>query len=566
MGLTMRRFADFPIILKTLVSPVFGCLMMALIGAVFLLAYHQLQGSIDLSNRSKTASAQIDDVRLALSVAETEPLRAHSWTMTKVPADRVKVVTALVNEALRRAGTATQGINTAGLAIPDDQLAGLRTQVKDLVSPVQEVINLLDVDAAMATMFLNDVAARFATLNKLTQSLKQEADRVATDATAAQARVLSATLVQILACVGTAMVLALGAAVLAGRAIANPVRQLTQTMTTLAEHDLSIVISGTARQDELGGMARAVEVFKENAIKADRLAAEQAAENAAKLRRTQQIDALTKAFEDKVGALVGMLSQAATEMEATAGSMSTTADQTNQRSTAVAAASEQTSVNVQTVATATEQLSASIQEISQQVAQSARIAAKGVADAKNTDATVQTLAAGAQKIGEVVTLIQDIASRTNLLALNATIEAARAGDAGKGFAVVASEVKALANQTGKATEEIGGQIAQIQEATQQTVTAIGAIVATISEINAIATTIASAVEQQSSATHEISRNVQQAAQGTQEVSSNIAGVKQAATDTGAAASEVLGAAQQLSRQSEELTSEVKHFITGVQAA
>jgi methyl-accepting chemotaxis protein len=229
-------------------------------------------------------------------------------------------------------------------------------------------------------------------------------------------------------------------------------------------------------------------------------------------------------------------------------------------------ASEQTSVNVQTVATATEELSSSVQEIGRHVARSTQVAGKAVEEAKHTDATVQRLAAGAQKIGEVVTIIHDIAGKTNLLALNATIEAARAGDAGKGFAVVASEVKALANQTGKATEEISSQIVQIQEATWQTVTAIQNIAGTIAEINEIDASIASAVEQQSAATQEISRNVHEAARGTQEVSSNIAGVKQAATDTGAAADQVLGAAQLVSRQAEELSGEVGHFIADVKAA
>ncbi len=350
------------------------------------------------------------------------------------------------------------------------------------------------------------------------------------------------------------------------RGISVPLTAMTGAMRRLAAHDMAVDIGGVGRKDEIGEMAAAVQVFKDNMVTADRLSAEQATESEAKVRRARIVDELTVKFETKVGELVGAVSSAATEMEATAAAMSATAEQTNQQSATVAAAAEQTSVNVQTVATATEELASSVQEISRQVAQSARIAAQASEDAKGTNAAVQTLASGVQKIGEVVTIIQEIANQTNLLALNATIEAARAGDAGKGFAVVASEVKALATQTSKATEQIGGQIVQIQEGTQKTVVAIQGIARTISEINEIAASIASAVEEQSSATQEISRNVQQAASGTREVSSTIVGVKQAATDTGAAADQVLGAARQLSSQAEELTGEVNHFIAEVKAA
>ena len=562
----MRRYADFPIIAKTLISPVFGCLMMLLIGGVFLLAYGKIQAVTELNNHGKDVSTQVDGVRFTLGHAEAQLLRAQTWTMSKVSAADVKKVTDAVTESVKRAGTTAQAIEPGGLAIPDETIKALRTQVKELAKPIQDVIEMLSVDPAMATMFLNDVTDRFAALTKVTDALKQVVDKVNNEVDAVQAKALSDALVEIMIVVGVAVVLALGAAVLGGRAIANPVRQITGIMTKLAEHDLSVAIPGVDRKDELGGMARAVEVFKQNAITADRLSAEQAAQNEAKLRRTQHIDELTKTFEGKVGLLIGELSQAAKEMEATAGSMTETADQTNQRSVAVAAASEQTATNVQTVASATEELSASIREIGDRVAESAKIAGKAVADAKDTDATVQALATGAQKIGEVVTLIQDIASQTNLLALNATIEAARAGDAGKGFAVVASEVKALATQTGKATEEIGAQIAHIQEATKHAVAAIGSIAETIGRVNEVSTAIASAVEQQASATQEIARNVQQAAAGTQDVSSNISGVKQAATDTGAQAGRVLDSAHELTRQASELTGEVQGYIKGVQAA
>ena len=350
------------------------------------------------------------------------------------------------------------------------------------------------------------------------------------------------------------------------RGVSRPITAMTSMMRRLAGRDMAVEIAGQQRKDEIGAMAVAVQVFKDNMLAADRLAAEQAEKDAATVTHARAIEALTRTFEARVGEMVGAVASAATEMEATARSMVATAEQTNQQSTTVAVASEQTSVNVQTVATATEELSSSVQEIGRHVARSTQVAGKAVEEAKHTDATVQRLAAGAQKIGEVVTIIHDIAGKTNLLALNATIEAARAGDAGKGFAVVASEVKALANQTGKATEEISSQIVQIQEATWQTVTAIQNIAGTIAEINEIAASIASAVEQQSAATQEISRNVHEAARGTQEVSSNIAGVKQAATDTGAAADQVLGAAQLVSRQAEELSGEVGHFIADVKAA
>ncbi|MES1989817.1 MAG: methyl-accepting chemotaxis protein [Pseudomonadota bacterium] len=348
--------------------------------------------------------------------------------------------------------------------------------------------------------------------------------------------------------------------------VSMPILATTTTMKRLADHDTTVKVEFVGRKDEVGAMADAVQVFKDNMIKGDELAAQQAAENEAKQKRAARLEALTSSFETKVGALVQSLSAAATEMESTASSMTDLAEQGNSKAMMVATASEQTSANVQTVATATEELSASIQEISKQVATSSRIANQAVEDARATDAVVQELAVGAQKIGEIIQLINDIAGQTNLLALNATIEAARAGDAGKGFAVVASEVKSLATQTAKATDEISAQITQIQTATGQAVTAINGIGTTIQEMSEIAAAIASAVEEQGAATLEISRNVQQAAQGTEEVSRSIIDVKQASTDTGAASAQVLGAAGELARNSNDLSSEVDEFLAGVKAA
>jgi methyl-accepting chemotaxis protein len=348
--------------------------------------------------------------------------------------------------------------------------------------------------------------------------------------------------------------------------IGRPIMAITSTMCRLAEGDLSVEVPARGRTDEVGDMARAVEVFKQNGIKAARLAAEKDKERAAKEQRAQLLDTLTRAFEAKTAELVGQVSAGATELQATAQAMTGSASQATQQATNVAAAAEQASANVQTVAAAAEELASSVGEISRQVAQSAKIAAKAKEDAERTDSVVQELAEGAQRIGEVVGLISNIAGQTNLLALNATIEAARAGDAGKGFAVVASEVKSLATQTARATEDIGRQIAQIQNATTNAVDSIRGVGRTIVEISEIAATIAAAVEEQGSATQEIARNVQQAATGTQEVSSNIVGVSQVANDTGAAATQVLGAASELSRQAEQLRSEVGLYVSGVKAA
>ena len=348
--------------------------------------------------------------------------------------------------------------------------------------------------------------------------------------------------------------------------VSTPIRGMTASMNRLAQHDLSTLIEGAERKDEVGQMAKAVQVFKDSMIEADRLKAEQEEAQKVAAARSALVDQLTRDFDNSVQGVVQTVSSQASQMQASAQSMSAAAEEATKQAAAVAAASEQGAANVQTVASAAEELSSSIAEIGRQVSHSSQIATTAVKEAAKANEMVQGLLNASGKIGEIVALINDIADQTNLLALNATIEAARAGEAGKGFAVVAAEVKNLATQTSKATEEIGTQITSVQGATQNAVNAIASIGKTIGEIDQISTTIAAAVEQQGAATQEIARNVEEAAKGTQEVSSNIGGVTQAANSTGAVANQVLTSAQALSEQSGELRTLVQGFLTKVKAA
>ncbi len=350
-------------------------------------------------------------------------------------------------------------------------------------------------------------------------------------------------------------------------AITRPVQKMTHEMTVLATGDTSVAISGVERRDEIGQMAGAVQVFKTNMIEVERLKVEQqeAERRGAEQRKSDMIK-MANDFEAAVGEIVETVSSAATELEASAGTLTTTAERAQERSAVVASASEEASANVQSVASATEEMASSVGEISRQVQQSAKMASDAVEQARKTNDRVGELSKAAARIGDVVELINTIAGQTNLLALNATIEAARAGEAGRGFAVVASEVKALAEQTAKATGEIGQQITGIQAATQESVGAIKEISGTIEKLSEVSATIASAVEEQGAATQEISRNVQQAAHGTQQVSSNIVDVQRGASETGSASSQVLSAAQSLSSDSNRLKLEVGKFLNTVRAA
>ncbi|TYL85386.1 HAMP domain-containing protein [Bradyrhizobium rifense] len=351
------------------------------------------------------------------------------------------------------------------------------------------------------------------------------------------------------------------------KAMSQPIARLKLAMEGLARNDLKTEVAEKDRRDEIGDMARTVEVFKTNALEVERLKAAQAETEklAAEQRRRDMVN-LADGFERAVGEIIETVGSASTELEASSSTLATTAQRAQELTSVVVVASGEATGNVQSVATATEELSSSVNEISRQVQESARMASEAVNQARTTTERVSELSVAATRIGDVVELINTIAGQTNLLALNATIEAARAGEAGRGFAVVASEVKTLAEQTAKATGEISQQISGIQTATQESVNAIRDISATIERLSEVSSTIAAAVEEQGAATQEIARNVQQAAHGTQQVSTNITDVQRGAAETGSASTQVLSTAKMLATDSTRLKDEVGKFLRTVRAA
>jgi methyl-accepting chemotaxis protein len=401
-----------------------------------------------------------------------------------------------------------------------------------------------------------------AVLNKDIELNKKGADKAAQDAADSYASALL-MLAMILA---AAVILGAGVSIYLVRDVSGGIASIVKPMQALGQGDLSAEVPHQGEKTEIGAMADTLQVFKQ-ALIAKKAADEAAAADAeAKIERGRRVDGITRNFESMIGEIVQTVSSASTQLEASASTLSATANRAREVTNTVASASEEATTNVQSVASATEELSSSVTEISRQVQESARMASGAVGQARTTNDRVSELSKAAARIGDVVELINTIAGQTNLLALNATIEAARAGEAGRGFAVVASEVKALAEQTAKATGEISQQINGIQGATQESVNAIKEISGTIERLAEISSTIAAAVEEQGAATQEISRNVQQAARGTQEVSSNIIDVQRGASETGAASSQVLSAAQSLSGDSKRLRLEVGKFLESVRAA
>ena len=462
----------------------------------------------------------------------------------------------------KRATEFAAGLDNANLA--DAAKTELKQKLadyqRDFAAWMEKALTLADELKAMSESF-SAVEPVIEAVSKSVNAIRAEAEQ-----SNAAERDSIQRMIEIAILLIAALVLAAGFFI--GRSVSKPLSAMRAAMLELAKGNFAIVLPGLGRPDEIGEIAQAVETFKVNAEQKARDEADEKIrqEQIVAQRRKADMIRMADGFESAVGEIVETVSSASTELEASADTLTTTAMRSQELATMVASASEEAATNVQSVASATEELSSSVNEISRQVQESSRIATEAVNQAHQTNDRVGELSKAAARIGDVVELINTIAGQTNLLALNATIEAARAGEAGRGFAVVASEVKALAEQTAKATGDIGRQIADIQAATEYSVTAIKDISGTIEKLSEISSTIAAAVEEQGAATQEISRNVQQAALGTTQVSAHITDVRQGASETGSASAQVLSAAQSLSGDSNRLKLEVGKFLDSVRAA
>ncbi|MBN9671632.1 methyl-accepting chemotaxis protein [Roseibium aggregatum] len=566
----MNWFANLALSKKMFVTPAILLAGLAIVTVISFLTIERQRSAIDtLSNVQIRAFADMTAVSGKLSNAQ---LALYDLMTTAVNETNEDKINASAEQAVEKLNSIVSNFESLDFsALSDAGLQELQAEAvahaKEYQNSALETAEMALLDVATGSIFMNSAIKYYALLQGDVEKLNETVDGLrmsATGATLADAKdALRLFLITAVAIAGVGLFLNW----LISRMISRPFTRIIGSMTALADGNSDVDVPAADRRDEIGQMAKALEVFRRNALEVERMEQEKVErEQQAAQEKRAAMTALADQFETGLMGIVETVSESSSRMQTTAQSMSSVAEQTRQQASSVANSAEHASQNVQTAASAAEEMSASIGEINRQVGEAAEISNQANAEALRTNETVRGLADAGNKIGEVIELISGIAEQTNLLALNATIEAARAGEAGKGFAVVASEVKNLATQTAKATEEIGAQIAGMQSATSEAVEAIQSISETIGRIKSISDSISVAVGEQGVATQEIASSTQQAAQGTAEVGSTIGDVAQAASDTGTAASDVLEVAVDLSEHAKSLRSQVEGFLHQVRAA
>jgi methyl-accepting chemotaxis protein len=539
---------------------------MAVIVGVFYWSYLDVRGAWHRGELAVNATTGLLRFSGKLAEGQVDLLKAVTWKAANV---EQKLVDSAKQDSIANIQTSLsllKKIDLSDLPLDAAALATAEASLEAYLKVVRQTVDMIDIDVFSASMFLTDAIDKFNALRTLTGNLSTQADRVQTTINVDAADRMRQNLWTGVGVAALGLLLSLATGYLLARTISIPVRSITSTMKDLAGGNFEANIGYEARTDEIGEMAKALQVFKE-ALIAKKAADEAAArESGAKILRGQRVDEITREFETAIGEIVDMVSSASGELERSAITLTQSAERSEELTSGVEGAHEEAATNVQSAASAAEEMTCSINEIRRQVQEAARIAGEAVRQAQATNGRVGQLAKSATRIGDVVALIDTIAGQTNLLALNATIEAARAGEVGRGFSVVAAEVKALAEQTAKATGEISQQIHGIQAETNESVGAIKEISETIERMCEIASAIASTIDEQSVATEEICRNVQHAAQGTHQVSVNIADVRRGASEAEAASAQVLASAKSLAGESGRLKREVFQFLSAVRAA
>ncbi len=562
----MKFFANMSIRSKALIVSSLSAVAVIVMVALFMWSVVDFREADSVKGAAVTLMSQARDAR-------TEFTRGHAALYRAITLKAQNVEVAIVHgakvdatEAVAKARSIMAALQNAGLPLDRSAMDKARAALDAYAEAAKQAADFVEEDAFSATMFMTDAEQKFAVGDKELGSFVA-ATVARHDGAAAEAEhTLKRGIFTVAGGALLAIILSLAAPLFLTRIVARPIAAMTTAMRDLAAGRLDAALPEAESQDEVGSMAQALIVFRDNALEARRLAAAQNDEQVAKAARSQRLENLLSRFESTVGGIVDAVAGSAGAMSRAATTMTGATDETSKRSDAVAGSAEEASHHVQSVAASAEELAGSVNEIARQVQESASIARQAVDRTNRSTAAIETLAQNVQKIGEVVSLINGIAAQTNLLALNATIEAARAGDAGRGFAVVASEVKSLATQTARATEDVTSLISDIQASTGQAVSAINETSETIEKIHEVSEAIAAAVEEQGAATKEIARNVQQTADGTQDVSKNIAGVSTAVAENRNAAEQVRETADQLLVQAESLQQEVANFTAEVKVA